>query len=88
VLETESEILILVALPGVQPDEVEAAIEAGSLVVRGKRVLPPELREAVIHRMELPQGCFERRILLPPGRYEITRFPSNGCVGLRFNKLA
>ena len=80
VLETEHEVLILVALPGVDPDQVEAAIEDGTLVVSGRRVLPAELRNAVIHRLELPQGRFERRIPLPPGRYGVRRLAANGCL--------
>ena len=87
-LETETEILILVALPGVAPDGVEVVIEGDALVVRGRRVLPAELRDARIHRLELPQGCFERRIVLPLGRYAITRFSRHGCIGLRLNKSA
>jgi HSP20 family protein len=86
VLETESEILILVALPGVDPDQVEAVIDSGTLVVSGRRVLPAELRNARIHRLELPQGRFERRIVLPAGRYAVSRFAINGCVGLRLSK--
>jgi HSP20 family protein len=88
VLETDREVLILIALPGVDPDEVEAAIEGDSLVVSGRRVLPAELRNARIHRLELPQGRFERRIALPLGRYTITRFATYGCVGLRLAKSA
>jgi HSP20 family protein len=88
VLETEQEILILVALPGVDPDEVEALIENDSLVVRGRRVLPDELRSARILRLELPQGRFERRIPLPIGRYSVSRFATYGCVGLRLSKLS
>src|SRR5258706_9903328 len=80
VLETETEILILVALPGVDPDQVEAVIDSGTLVVSGRRVLPAELRNARIHRLELPQGRFERRIVLPAGRYAVSRFAINGCV--------
>lgn len=76
VLETETEILILVALPGVAPDDVEAAIEGNALVIRGRRILPPELRDARIHRLELPQGCFERRIVLPPGGTQSPVFPA------------
>ncbi|GGC76255.1 hypothetical protein GCM10010994_38260 [Chelatococcus reniformis] len=34
VLETETEILILIALPGVAPDDVEAVIDGDALVVR------------------------------------------------------
>jgi HSP20 family protein len=88
VLETDREVLILIALPGVDPDEVEAMIEGDALVVSGRRVLPAELRNARIHRLELPQGRFERRIPLPLGRYTITRFASYGCVGLRLAKSA
>jgi HSP20 family protein len=86
VLETEREVLILIALPGVDPDEVVAAIDKGVLVVSGHRVLPAELRNARILRLELPQGRFERRIPLPIGRYTITRFAANGCIGLRLAK--
>ncbi len=86
VLETDREVLILIALPGVDPDEVVAVIDKGTLVVGGRRVLPAELRNARILRLELPQGRFERRIPLPLGRYTITRFAANGCVGLRLTK--
>jgi HSP20 family protein len=88
VLETDREVLILVALPGVDPDDVEAMIDQDTLVVSGRRVLPVELRNARIHRLELPQGRFERRIALPLGRYTITRFATYGCVGLRLTKSA
>ncbi|HXB78881.1 MAG TPA: Hsp20/alpha crystallin family protein [Bradyrhizobium sp.] len=86
VLETDREVLILIALPGVDPDEVIAVIDKGMLVVSGHRVLPSELRNARILRLELPQGRFERRIPLPLGRYIISRFAANGCVGLRLTK--
>ena len=86
VLETDEEVLIFVALPGVDPDRVEAVIEDGILVIGGRRVLPVELRDARIHRLELPQGRFERRIALPPGRYVVSRFALNGCVVFRLAK--
>jgi HSP20 family protein len=87
VLETDHEVLILIALPGVDPNEVDAVIDQqGTLVVSGRRILPAELRNARILRLELPQGRFERRIALPTGRYTITRFSTNGCVGLRLAK--
>jgi HSP20 family molecular chaperone IbpA len=86
VLETDNEILIFVALPGVDPDEVEAVVAEGAIVVSGQRVLPEELRNALIHRLELPQGRFERRIALPPGRYTVSRFAVNGCIVLRLAK--
>jgi HSP20 family protein len=63
VLETDEEILIFVALPGVDLDQVEAVIENGVLSISGSRTLPAELRNARIHRLELPQGNFLRRRL-------------------------
>ena len=88
VLETEREVLIFIALPGVDPDQVNAVIEDGTLVVSGRRILPAELRTAVIHRLELPQGCFERRVPLPPGRYNVRRFATKGCVVFSLAKAA
>ena len=89
VLETEREVLILVALPGVDPNAVEAAIEDGTLFVAGVRALPAELRGAAIHRMELPQGRFERRVPLPPGRYSaaVRRSFAEGCLLVRLDKV-
>jgi HSP20 family molecular chaperone IbpA len=86
VLETDDELLIFVALPGVDPDEVEAVIADGVLVISGQRTLPKELRDARILRLELPQGRFERRIALPTGRYAVSRFAVNGCIVLRLAK--
>jgi HSP20 family protein len=86
VLETEEELLILIALPGVDPDEVDVVIDNGMLVVSGRRTLPTELRNAHIHRLELPQGRFERRIVLPAGRYAVSRYATNGCIALRLAK--
>jgi HSP20 family protein len=88
VLETDRELLIFVALPGVDPDEVVAVIDDGTLIVSGNRILPPELQDALIRRLELPQGRFERRIALPAGRYAVSRHAWNGCVVLRLSKSA
>jgi HSP20 family protein len=88
VLETEREVLILVALPGVDPNEAQAVIEGADLVVACRRVLPPELRTAVIHRLELPHGRFERRLRLPPGRYgAVRRTAAFGCLVISLEKL-
>jgi HSP20 family molecular chaperone IbpA len=87
VLETADAVLIFVALPGVEADKVKLAIQDGVLMIAGERVLPQELRTATIHRLELPQGRFERRIPLPPGRYETPRSGvANGCLVVRLAK--
>src|SRR5579885_2961011 len=65
ILESDYEVLVLVALPGVNADSAQAGIEDGELVIAGTRILPAELRTATIHRLELPQGRFYRRRRLP-----------------------
>jgi HSP20 family molecular chaperone IbpA len=86
-LETEGEVLILAALPGVDPDAVQTVIEDGALVLSGARILPRELETAKIHRLELPQGCFERRVPLPAGRYDaVRRKVANGCLVVSLRK--
>ena len=75
-------------LPGVDPDRVEAAIDGADLVVAGSRVLPPQLQTATIHRLELPQGRFERRVPLPPGRYDrVARAEVHGCLVVTLQKV-
>jgi HSP20 family protein len=87
ILETEFEVLALVALPGVDPDSVEAVIDNGELVIGGARTYPPALRTAVIHRLELPQGRFYRRLRLPPGRYSgVRRAVIDGCLVITLEK--
>jgi HSP20 family protein len=87
ILETARAVLILVALPGVNTDQVGATISGSDLVISGTRVLPSELRTAVIHRLELPQGRFERRLRLPAGEYsQARRSVANGCLMITLDK--
>jgi HSP20 family protein len=87
ILETEFEVLALVALSGVDAETAQAAIEDGDLVIAGTRVLPPELRTATIHRLELPQGHFYRRLRLPVGHYSaVRRVVADGCLVIKLQK--
>ncbi len=87
ILETDRAVLVLVALPGVDIGEVKARIDAGELIISGSRIYPAEMQTATIHRLELPQGRFERRIPLPPGRYSaIHRSAPNGCLLITLQK--
>jgi len=87
ILETGREVLVLVALPGVDPDRVEVAIDGDHLVGAGTRVLPTELSTALIHRLELPQGRFARRVRLPAGRYsDVSRSAVHGCLLITMQK--
>jgi len=87
ILETDFEVLALVALPGVDAEKVEAVIEDGELVIAGTRTYPAALRTAAIHRLELPQGRFYRRLRLPAGRYSaVRRAVVDGCLVITLQK--
>jgi HSP20 family protein len=80
--ETEDELWIIVALPGVEAAQLEIGLADGSLIIAGTRSSP--LRQtAILHRLEIPQGRFERRIPLPEGRFELSRRElDHGCLTL------
>ena len=85
--EDDDEIVVVVALPGVSADRIEVTTEPGALRVRAERVLPAAARGAVRH-LEIPYGCFERRIALPEiplqaGTPDLT----HGCLIMTLRKL-
>ena len=87
ILETDFEVVALIALPGVDAEKAEAVIEDDYLVIAGTRTYPPVLRTAAIHRLELPQGRFYRRVRLPAGRYSgVRRAVSDGCLVVTLQK--
>jgi len=88
IFESSEALTIVIALPGVEPDQVKVSLSAGVLIVSGERPLPREVRDARIHRLEIPHGHFERRIELPPARFEISgRHLANGCLKLLLHKV-
>ena len=88
IFESDEALTILIALPGVELDQITVTLSAGVLIVSGERPLPLEVRDARIHRLEIPQGHFQRRIELPPAGFEITgRHLANGCLKLQLHKL-
>ena len=88
VLETERQLFIIAALPGVAPEAVQVKIESGTLTIAGTRPLPSRGMKANIVRLEIPYGTFERRITLQLGRLRLAeRELVNGCLVLTFAKL-
>lgn len=86
--ETDCDVWVVVALPGVTPERVRVAITADTLCVEGVRTLPSELREATLHRMEIPYGRFERQIELPTGAYQlVSQTLADGCLFIKLHKL-
>src|ERR1700747_280021 len=81
IFETDAALTIVIALPGVDPGQVQVTLSAGVLIVSGERPLPVELKDGRIHRLEIPRGHFPRQIELPPARLEISgRHLANGCL--------
>lgn len=88
VFETERDLWLVVALPGVPVDRVKVRVEGGTVIVSGERPLPAAVREAQVHRLEIPQGRFERRLELPAGRFRVDRHEMvDGCLFLSLARV-
>lgn len=88
IVESEDELLIIVALPGVRPHDVEVRIEDGELVIGAMRSLPTAGRGGLIRRLEIPHGRFERRIRVGGEALRLVgREMADGCLHLLFHKL-
>ena len=86
--ENGNELWLLVALPGVTPQQLQVVLTPTLIIVRGERSLPTNSRRAVIHRLEIPYGRFERRVALPPGQFELfDRRLEHGCLVLELRRL-
>lgn len=85
-VETKIELFILVALPGATAADIKIGFDGLAVTVSGVRHLPAPFRKAVIHRLEIPNGRFERHIPLPVECSAVTRNQfTHGCllIGLR-----
>jgi HSP20 family protein len=65
VVETQTGLEVHVALPGVAPDSITLVLDAGGVAVSALRPFPCRETGAHLHRIEIPYGRFERRIVLP-----------------------
>jgi len=87
IFETERELWIIAALPGVDAQDLKVSVEGDVLSIAGQRRLPAEMRGAAIHRLEIPQGRFERRLRLPVTRLTLNRSElASGCLVLTLTK--
>jgi len=87
VFETERQLWIIAALPGVPPEAVRVEIEGEMLIIAGSRPLPGKDRNANIVRLEIPYGRFERRVTLSPHLRLSARELVHGCLVLTFAKF-
>lgn len=88
VFEDEREVVVIVALPGVEPERLELASEPGALLVRAERPFPLGSSYEV-RQLEIPYGYFQRRIPLPPASLELGPHElARGCLVVRLRKIA
>jgi HSP20 family molecular chaperone IbpA len=87
IFETKDELLIWVALPGVDPGNISVIVDNDALAIVGERPLAAKT-SAIIRRLEIPHGRFERRINLKGGHFEIREnILTNGCLKLVLRKI-
>jgi len=85
-VESETTVIVQVALPGVPADSLTLGFDPGGVTVSAVRAFPAS-RAARIHRIEIPYGRFQRRIALPMNILEpVAQELVNGCLVLTFNK--
>jgi HSP20 family molecular chaperone IbpA len=79
---------LLIALPGVAPEQFEVTLEQQEIVLRGERTFGANLGPGAILRLEIPYGRFERRIRLPDGDFRLTEMVLElGCLRLTLERL-
>ena len=79
--ETEDGLVLLFALPGVSPEDIEIRLDRTALTVSALRRLKLTDATAVIRRLEIPHGRFVREIALsgPALRLADSHY-LNGCL--------
>ena len=63
--ETEDDVVVQAAIPGVKPDEINISVSGDTLTIRGEVKEDDELEENNYHIREMRQGSFTRSVLLP-----------------------
>jgi HSP20 family molecular chaperone IbpA len=82
-----AEVHVIVALPGVRPEDVQVQITASGLQIDASTAPQALAAGSDVVRLELPYGRMRRRVDLPPGRYALTeRRLELGCLHLRLTE--
>ena len=64
-VETDRDLWVILALPGVADGQMELRLQNGALIVSGHRPLPECFSDGELKVLEIPCGRFERRLQLP-----------------------
>ncbi|MFQ6039492.1 MAG: Hsp20/alpha crystallin family protein [Candidatus Poribacteria bacterium] len=88
IYETEAEIVVRVALPGVIEEDIDVELKGDTLIVRGECDCPLDAKEGGYYHQEWRYGQFERTIILPTKVQddEIKATLTNGVLEIRAPK--
>jgi len=65
VVESDTEILVKVDIPGMEEKDLSVSVSGDDLIVKGERKLESEEKKKQYHRIERSYGTFHRVIPLP-----------------------
>ncbi len=65
IFEDGESIILRADLPGIEQETIEIRVDEDTLMIRGERPLPPEMKADRCHRAERPYGPFTRSFSLP-----------------------
>lgn len=63
--QTDNDVVVKAALPGIKPDEVQISVHDEILTIRGETKHEDEQKEQSWHIRERGWGAFERSVMLP-----------------------
>ncbi len=65
IFETGDQITLRADLPGIEQDAIEIRIDDNTLIIRGERPFPEDMKRDDLQRSERPYGEFNRTFNLP-----------------------
>jgi HSP20 family protein len=87
IVETETDILVTIALPGVDAGALKVSVGTCELSVVGLRRPSSIPGGSIVHRLEIPYGRFERQIAFPGMHLRLAESElADGNLRLRFSK--
>lgn len=63
--QTDDEVVVKAAVPGIKPDEVQISVTGDMLTIKGEVKAQEEKKERTYHLREQRWGAFERSVMLP-----------------------
>ncbi len=88
VAETETELVVTVEIPGVDPNEIDVSLSGDTLFIRGEKRPETEEKGEDYHLLERNYGAFVRSVLLPAEvqRDKISASYKNGALTITLPK--